>query len=1572
MKKSQINIFNKGIATDIDYMFRDTSQWDFPTMNYRIVNKEGQGLILTTLPSNTREIDDDHTEGEEFKITDNYICIGACDYKGIMYIVSCDGTNSEIGMFPSYNIDTGNLESKYSVLRNYTTDVENKFRTSLFNYSLYNMCEVLAKDSYDTSVDLYICDGVNPNRVVNTGVKEDGTYTDRTYTRDDFYSTLNQIPATGQDIKTELDSITPDGELEYGNMYFYFRYLTEGFDKTTFVGQCGVCQIFDGEDRNRYVQGGSPIYKSNKSVNIILSDLDTTYKYIQVAFVRFTSDNSEIPIKQTGLYDKYYVIPEEGDMSIKITGRETVIPFTEAEIITPKILERTCKTQTQQDNRYWGGNWKSPDKNSKLLAELVSKIEAKWFTESIQDGSININAEVINKEIDIPDMQYKNYYLTYDKVGYFRGEMYMFVGGFKFKDGSESNVFPVKGHDFVLDAVTTDVDGNETGVVRFPFHNQLQASHYIGDKLKIMGIGFVTDELLTAINALGSTDKEWFVNNVESIFFARAKRRKWLQYQGLAIMGSSGTKLNQHYEKNLTVHTSVLQTSFHYPAFKINQKYPDDYMDNTYKELLPRKYYKKPSHHTLWGLTTDNEFSDDEGKSWSAGHGYMPLMMHYLPMMSVKGKNVVEDGDNVKRWGYYAARSFPFIERYGVFSPDFMFNVSSEDLSQYKYIKKIAKTRGNASYKGNINGWQLDNDEMKWSYSHNDSLAMYPRFAVFDMKSLVGSNYKNNIWLESNYTFDVDNINISQSNNKHGMANKSSDFSTGSSDIFAMVKSSNGNRVNSNRNMYIKKYIGLNMEDENRSYRTWTGVDYVNQDVNLDLDIVNIYDRPDTFDVEKWYDSPGSRLYYQIGQSKSFSYDIDIDNISLDDTEYVAEDPITFEVLRGYRFFYGDCFLQRTYFKQMTWDASKFSNDGKELGFWYSDSQDGVPSGTPIYSNLQNTNNYETSGQPSTYYRHGVIIGVVTENNINTAMRFTTDDHDYFPHTTYGWAYMPLDGKGIESMRLNRGHCETLGIKVHNYWFAEAPVEINIKPTRIRYSAKHTPYSFVDSYRLFDIAGYKDYELSNGPIYSLKSYLGSIVSVQESSINLHNFGREEVTAPTNIGDIVLGTSNYLSPYVQKLINYGTQHQFSIIATDNGIYGVDLNRRTIWGIGASQDSKGQRSMNAYSLSASKLISKWIDEVAEYIGSDRSDIMNTIYDYPALYNGVVAGYDKYYDEVIFSFLYNTYELIEATTKHYKYSTYTKKYIKMNSTPFNPERRFYVNNYLYYDSTYYIVIEDFTVGTTTTFEDIEDKVILVSDVNPKAYYPNKRYYKDFVIIPSALLTHSKYDNVETQVSGCGTGNGYALIYVTTEKSGYEILNGEFDYILSFCATQTNAGRTLVYSEYIQNFIGEYSYYSHIYPSIKDDFYSFKPTATQSYAYLHNRKDDDLFIYNEQAESVISFIVNGASQEGGTTVLEKVFDNIHIHTNNINFSSIIFETENHIGTKDPFNSIGTEFWSDPEWIENKFYMPVQCQTKDTDNEFIEDSQLRGTWMKITIKYAGRIRKFIKSIITEFTTSEG
>lgn len=1584
MKKSQVNVFNKGIATDLDYMYRENTQWDFPTINYRIVNKEGQGLILTTLPSNTGPISANTPNGEEFRISEGFISIGACEYKGIMYIVSCNGTESEIGMFPSFDQVNNIWVQTYSPLRNYTPNLHNHYlRSTRFNYSTSNMCEVLAKDSYDKSVDLYICDGVNPNRVVNTGITEDGVVTDRVYVENDFYSELNQIPSTGNILKAELDSITPDGELEYGNMYFYFRYLTEGFDKTTFVGQCGVCQIFDGEDTNRYVQGGSQPYKSNKSVNMILSELDTTYKYIQVAFVRFTSDNSEVPIKQVGLYDVYYTIPTEGDMSIRITGRETVIPFTEAEIIVPKVVERTCKTQTQEDNRYWGANWRSPDKNSTLLANLISKIEVGYVINSVKDGSDNPSYSVINKDISVAEMQYKNYYLTYDKVGYFRGEMYMFVAGFEFKDGSKSSVFPTKGWDYVKDEPTINTDGDETGIVRFPFHNQ--EKHYVNSELRIMGAKFIMDEFLDEVHDnLTAPEKEWFVNNVSGIFFARAKRIKWLEYQGLSIMGSYGHKFSPTFEASrLYTYQAILETSIHYPQLSRITKYPEE--DIKYDRLFNKKYWRNPDPHSLYGLYDADNFNATDN-NWQGG-SIMPLMMHFLPMMSVKDKG--GEGDAAKYWGYYATRSFPSINKYGVFSPDFMFNISNDDISNHKYIKLVAKTYNNTSYINSTLGWKMNNTNMRWSYIDNipDNVNMYPIFRLFYMRSL--ETYKDNIWSTADYVFDVDNVRVSQANTKHNMCNIAYDNSTNSSEMFCSVINENDKIYNCNRNMWIKKYIGLDMESANEKYLDptllpstdayingytdpITGIKYCD---NLDLSILNIYNAEESnVVVSEWYPSPTSRLYYQMGGSKKINYDINTDTISLEETEYINTGTTIEQV---YKVFYGDCFLQRTFFKQMTWDASKFSDDdGHPINFWYTDSgSDPAPNGTPIYTKTS-YNELENSEKP--YYRHGAIIGIVTENAINTAMRFTTDDHSYYPYYgSYNWAYLPLDGQGIESMRLNRGHCETLGVSVHNFWFKEAPAEVNIRPTRIRYSTKHTPYSFVDNYRIFDINAYQDYELSNGPIYSLKSYLGSIISVQEKSVNMHNFGREEVTAPTNIGDIILGTSNYLSPYVQKLGNFGTQHQFSVISTENSVYGVDLNRRLIWGVGVSGDSNGKRSMMAQSITSSKVVSKWIDEIANEYNNGRSDILNKTIDTPALFSGVVAGNDKYNNEVVFSFLNIKYTIDYSKSVSNELFDYDLPYdypIELISDMYS-QLAYYQNMVIRNYGNRYICISDFTTELTPQkHPDIEpylDYLVNVNDIVPKRFALDKRFKDEFVLIYEDDIDTS-YSYLFDEVKLLWETYPAIMVYVDGQKIGLEILQ-QISRVINVQSTPYNHGRTLVYSEYIQNFTGEYSYFSHLYQSINDDFYSFNPnTLNRREAFLHNRKDDDLVMYNSLSESVISFIVNGASESENISIFEKLFDNIHIHTNNENFSSVIFETENHMGIKDPFHSLGVEFWSDPEWIENKFYMPIQCQTEESNNEFIEDSQIRGTWLKITLKYTGRIRKFIKSVITEFTISEG
>ncbi len=1549
MKRAQINSFVNGISSDLDYMLRKSDSWDFPTLNYRILNKEGQGLIISTLSSNTRTIDAHHPEGEEFSLTENFICIGASSYRGILYLVSHNPLNgeSEIGMFPSSNPVTNEWERIYRPFRNYVTNTpSNEFRTNKFNYSLERMCEVLCKESYDTSVDVYICDYENPNRVVNSGIKRNGSENGRVYTYEDFYSILNQMPITGQIVMSTLNNIEPGGMLKYGNYYFYFRYLTVDFNRTSFVGECGACQIYDGDNKqNKNVQGGSSLDNSNKKVSINISNLDETYTYIEVAYVRYYSDNSNVVYKEAGLIDKYYSITGNS-IDIEITGNETIIPFTEAEINKEYPLERTCKTHVQVDNTYFGANWKSPNRNSKLLARLALYIRPSIYTVNIKEGSSNPYDNTIDINLN-SQMQYKNYYMTFDKVGYFRGESYLITVGFVFADGSRSNVFPITGVDF---ASSNNVENN-LGIVRFPFHNTHPTYINVGGEglLSIIGLRFNMTSFINELNILNATDREWFANNVKGIFFARTKRKKWMKFQGLSIMGSNGCEMNNEYGTPYL--RQILEGSHPYAdTFSQEDKYPDDEIG--YTKLRNRKYWNNPDYHSFWGLFKQGDEFNEESVE---GRGIMPLFMHLLPLMSYKENN---NGVN-KYWGYYAARSFPEPELYGVYSPDFIFNQSNEDVSNYKHIKVVAKTMGevfNNGQNGNTIDWKMQSGTIKWNRHYEPSHAMYPRFALFNMKC--PNVFPNNVWLKSKATFSVGDgaTTLASQSPPYNMINAAYDVETDSSNVFGKIVSNDGNITNCNRNLYTKKYIGLKFDFN-------IGIDFYNSDNNLDLTIVNIYDiHEDNFNLLSWYQSPQSYIYFQIGQAEEILFNpSDSNPFSMSSHNYVR--------------FYGDCFLQRTFVKQMTWDASKFKGDtGNILGLCYSDALSECAD-TPVYSEVDG-NSLEIHEKG--YYRHGVIIGIVTENEINTAMRFTNTDRDYYPHyASLGWAYLPLDGLGDEAMFINRGHSEVLGVKTYAYYDEFAPFEVNIHPTRIRYSGKHVPYSFIDGYRLFDILSYQDYELSDGPINSLKIFLKQLVSVQENSVNLHKYGREEVTSPTSVGDIVLGRSDYLSPYVRQLGQFGTQHQFSVIATDNAIYGVDLNKRLIWGTQSAADSNGYPSMQCVSISTSKLIEKWLYDIAEVYTDKRSDIVSNFVDMPALFNGIVSGYDRGYDEVVFTFLrpvyrYDiTYSLASNWTLN-SLGLYQNTGV-VNITQILPNDYFAMGKLYLINGEYYICIQSFFASGMSNDPRDYPQLVSVDDINVVQYEAGAYYTNQFVLVCDETVC-PEYLSRPLKIARQVCENACLLIYVNGESvPAIDICKNLRQQIISVCVNTTlsNEYRTLVYNERLGIFVGEYSYGTHLYASIDKDFYSFKPFGSRSRAYLHNLDTSDLLIYNELSESIISIIVNGYSESENMIIFEKAFDNIHIMTNNIPFSSIVFQTENHIGIKEPFDSGGVEFWSDPEWLENKYYMPVQCQTEPSTNEFIEDSQLRGTWMKITLRYRGLLRKIIKNIITEFTQSE-
>lgn len=1557
MKKAQVNTFTKGISSDIDYMLRKTDSWDFPTMNYRLVNKDGQGYILTTLSSNTRTIDAGHTEGEEYKLDPGYIAIGAVAHRGVLYIVSHNPQhisgyptrfNSQIGTFPSPNPITNIWERVYRPLKNYTPTTNNYFTSWKFNYSLKNMCEVLCKDSYDSSVDIYICDDTNPNRVINSGIKRDGTSNGRMYNESDFYSTLNQMPTTGSVLKTKLNNIETGGSLKFGNYYFYFRYLTADFNKTMFVAECGVCQIYKGGSSNQNTEGGYSDNESDKKVSINLSGLDTSYTYLQVAYVRYLSDDSNVVFKETGLIDKYFSITGS-TIDVQISGNEAIIPFTEAELNAQYPVERTCKSHVQVDNRYFGANWKSPDRNSLLLAELVSKIKPELHMTSVKDGSANVSAGVIDPLLNA-EMQYKNYYMTYDRVGYFRGEPYAVAAGFIFTDGTTSNVFPTEGKDFVAIGQPT----NNKGLIRFPFHDTHPTELFEGSeaKMSILGLRFNMTDFINGLNLLSEKDREWIGTNVKGIFFARQERKKWMRFQGLSIMGNNGVKRNLEFEIDLV--RQMHEGSHPYASYWNRvQKTPDD--QTWYGQLRNGRYYEDSLYDEFWGLKTDVLFNSVD----PTGRGKMPLYMGLMPMMSVKEKG---SGDP-KYWGYYAARSFPEPELYGLYCPDYLFNHGNEDVSSYTHIKVVAKTMGKI-YHEYLEGYKMEAGGVRWDINLNgpDNVSsVYPRFLIYNMKMPV--SYPANLWKETRNTFPVGDGSPELSTNAPfaDMINMATDHATNESTQFAYVKGTNDKMYNSNRNIYTPKYIGLKF-----NMNTWKGSGnadgFYNSDDNLDLAILNIYGTPiGSFDLETHYDSLGSSIYFQIGQAEEIHFD------------YVSPIPFSMANHNIIRY-YGDCFLQRTFFKQLTWTESMFGDgDGNQVGLCYSDALTECAS-APVYSKIKG-GSLATSEKG--YYRHGVILGIVTENQINTAMRFTNVDKDYYPHYgSIGWGYLPLDARGLESWFTNRGHSSVLSVKAHSYYDEYAPYEVNIRPTRIRHSAKHTPYSFIDAYRLFDVLGYQDYEISDGPINALKTYLRNLISVQETSVNSHSFGREEVIAPTNIGDVVLGRSNYLSPYVQKLADFGTHHQFSVISTDNAIYGIDIPKRIIWVSKYIVGENGHGSLQAVSLTTSKLIEKWMFDLAKTYTDKRSDIVSLIVDQPALFNGVVSGYDPSHDEVVFTFL-------DSKTEHtipsygqinWGYNSYgVYEMLQSISMPVVQAQCYDMGRLYSIGGISYICILSFCSNGAEPNPDNIEQFVRLSDIEIVPYDSTAYYTNQFVLVCSDEVCTENFAKV-LGVAREFCENACILLYISGEDIFAEsICKNPLSFIVTVCPISEVIPeyRTLVFNELVDDFIGEYSFGSHMYSSIANDFYSFKPFGDRSMAYLHNRDTSDLLIYNRVSEAVLTIVVNGFSENENLSIFEKAFDNIHIMTNPIPFSSVEFQTENHRGVKDPFDSSGIEFWSDPEWLENKFYMPIQCQTEPETNEFIEESQMRGTWMKITLRYIGTVRKFIKSVITEFTQSE-
>jgi hypothetical protein len=123
-------------------------------------------------------------------------------------------------------------------------------------------------------------------------------------------------------------------------------------------------------------------------------------------------------------------------------------------------------------------------------------------------------------------------------------------------------------------------------------------------------------------------------------------------------------------------------------------------------------------------------------------------------------------------------------------------------------------------------------------------------------------------------------------------------------------------------------------------------------------------------------------------------------------------------------------------------------------------------------------------------------------------------------------------------------------------------------------------------------------------------------------------------------------------------------------------------------------------------------------------------------------------------------------------------------------------------------------------------------------------------------------------------------------------------------------------------------------------------------------------------ERSNIISFIVNGNTEEENSVILTKIFESIEILCPHVLLDTITYETELQKGEY-TFTEDSAEFWKDSEWVEGSWLVPIVRENIiDKDDYYQEGSVLRGRWVKITLSFKAGIEFQISDIITTFNKS--
>lgn len=1191
-----INEFLKGAVSDPDYLKRGDGVWTFPTANIRVINKEGQGFIVTPMDGVT----------ESFALDEGYVPVGGIDFDGIAYIASYNANLNlgQLGTYPSPNYDdqiagaSPLFIEEYQPLRNLESD---EFTTSRFNWDITTQVRFVVRKSFDNSLDLYLADNVNPNLAINNGFNVDtaATIAFRQYTLQDFDGPIHHIPSTinipiidfGYTLNgIEYPGIDYGGRLEPGNYTIFIRLLTKDYARTSFVEWIGPIVIADGNTASSISGVTERVWKTgqqktvNKKINLkIRTAALQGYEFFEIGVLRKSADSENGDgIEYCYLISKYW--PIESIFSyVTINGTEKRETLVYEELIMPRIPYSVSKDHASVNDTYIGINWKKrfPNVDYATLRDFALLIHTKdrYITDKDTGASIDFIGEKNTAwkleigEVDtLAGLRDPKNLLKH--VGSFRSSTTPVGITYIFKDNTETDVFPVTGFRY------------ETENANFPITNEkglctTRSWQYWSDPSK--GICIMLDFTFAA--ELYDADPTLFEDLI-GFRIVMGDRLDNFIGQGILIPGYDSWMCD---ENDSTEHKRV--------GFGQENRY--DKNEACTIPLIDGAYPYMIQHQQDGGDEYWHYVYTLERYKAGGGVGYNGVINKVDPVEEV------DNGSEFKRRyamrsGYETTEGDPssFVaNKYGLFIPDLMFemNVSIPDETHLQPVMKVVPF-----YNG---------DNEKGPFYSFDPWPIMPRYVGFDLDHKVVDSQTSAKLIQPVTTKDTLSVKsylvdrfVSRGPAKFSSYQPAGFTLEGESfDRFSTTSAAMIHR-RYNRSFALSRYIGIVDDGGKNALEQFL------------YNVVNLFKMDPTqfaIDAEGTF-TVFNTIYRPVTEKISFTD--------------IAPHPLAEVQINA---LHGDCFHQKTFFR---------------LGRWYGYEKPAVNVDV-IDAESQGG---EWCDRDGNRYQYGTFIGLIHEGRRNLTYRNeVVTQNEKFEELTYSfmpkcftffkstmqWLVMD-DSSGVhEAFQINDGYNYVKTQKIY-FGYNEQMVGIHDskRPNRAYHSAKDISGSFVDNFRDIRFSNYRDMNSLGGEMVAIR-VLGDIPIIIQKNEIIRIIVDERVVQQSDDTQeefLLAKSREFISEKFEKLGKMGSQHNSSILLSPHGIYGVDWIRRKLWMIAATEQGLSVKDM-ALEMGIQEELKTFFD-----LSSPFFNVSNLLPDVPLMFQGIVTGYDPTHKEVYFTFL------------------------------------------------------------------------------------------------------------------------------------------------------------------------------------------------------------------------------------------------------------------------------------------------------------------------------------------------